>query len=123
MKRKKVTQGNYIESKGKKVKGQSMTLQNETQSIAQILARHIQGEPIKGKEVTNIEDMGHDDVDLEGFQRLDLTEKEDIIAGMRAMTLRIRKMEEEYLEAKKVADIARKKDVEDVLQKQISEGK
>ncbi|AXH73642.1 MAG: hypothetical protein [Microviridae sp.] len=95
------TRANYLPWKGKKVIGKSMTVQGDATSISQMLMRYAQGQPITGRPGVYVEDADLDDVDGQSFQNLDLTEKEDILEGMRAMSQRLKSLELEYTEALK----------------------
>lgn len=97
---KKVNRSNYKPTKGRKVKGQSMTVPNETVSIGELLRRHTSGGSLSGKAGVYVEDADENDQDAEKFMHLDPTEKEDILEGMRAMTARLRQLEKEYKAAK-----------------------
>lgn len=92
----KRTRNTYTADAGRITKDKSLTVQNEVPSIAQLLARHMQGETLKGRNGLFVDDADEEDVDAEKFRNLDLTEQEDVLAGMRAMTARLKALEREY---------------------------
>lgn len=93
---KKVNRSTYKPAKPRKIKGLSQTVPNEALSIAQLLARHLSGEPLSGKRGVFIDEPHLEDVDGEKFRQLDLAEKEDILEGIRAMTARMKALEKEF---------------------------
>lgn len=96
------TQRNYKSGKGYKVKGKSMTVQNESITIAELLRKHLHGQPIEERSGQYVDDADEDDLDLQSFNRMDLAEKEDVIAGIRAMKERLKNLELEYKEELKI---------------------
>lgn len=98
---KKRNRSNYKPGKGTVIKGKSMTIQDDAVSIATLLKRHLAGESLTQRAGVFVPDADEDDIDGMEFARMDLTEREDVLAGIRAMTQRLKAMEKEMAEAKK----------------------
>lgn len=99
---------NYKPGKGTVIPGESMTRQNDTLSVADLLRKHISGSQVNEKPGIFIDDADHDDLDGEKFHQSDLAEKEDIRTGIRLMSERLKQEEQEY--AKRQKDRQNKKD-------------
>lgn len=103
---------NYTEEKGEVNTEPSMTVQEDSFSIQQLMERHLAGMPLEGKQIMDFESQDEDDLDLEQFNRMDLTEKDEIIREMQEKITAKEEQLEELLtiqeEAKKEAETALK---------------
>lgn len=97
--RKILTHSNVKPTKGKKVSGKSLTLQNDTLTIAELLRKHIQGEDTKEKNGVFIEDADHDDEDGEKHFMADPFDRQMVVEGIKAMSERLKALEQEYRKA------------------------
>lgn len=91
----------YVPGKGTKVKGESLTIQDDTLSVAELLLKHINGAEIKGKEGQYADDPNHDDPDVQAYFQMDIAERQDVLEGIREMTKRLKNLEKEWIEEDK----------------------
>lgn len=101
MKTKKRTRTTYEPGKGTKIKGQSMAVQNDCLSVADMLRKHIAGEKIPGKDGVYVEDANHEDPDAEKHFMSDPFDREMVVEGIKAMTERLRRMEKDLEKSRK----------------------
>lgn len=114
---KKTNRSNYKVTKGTAYKGKSLTIQDDSLSIAQLLQKHISGANVREKEGVYVDDPDHEDVDGEKFWQMDIADQEDVRAGIRAMRARLEALEKELSEEEKerlkLAKIEKSKGVQD----------
>lgn len=96
------TRGNYVPFRGTTVLGKSMTIQNESQSVADMLRRLAQGQELRSRPGQYVEDADEDDVDVQEYSQMDLAEREHLINNMRQTRATLEALEKEW-EAEKVA--------------------
>lgn len=58
--------------------GKTMTIQDDSFSIIEIINRHAQGLPVHRLEGVYLDEQTHDDLDLEEFDRMDFNDKFNI---------------------------------------------
>lgn len=99
--RKVITHVNVKPSKGKKVKGKSLTIQDDSVSVAELMRKHIAGEDVQERKGVFVDDADLDDEDGEKFFQLDRTDQDYVREGIRAMSARLKALEDELQEEQK----------------------
>lgn len=105
---------NYVEEKGEVNNEPSMTVQEDSFTIQQLMERHLAGMPLEGKTTMDFESEDEDDLDLESFNRMDLTEKDEVIRNIKKDISE----KQEYLEELKAAQEAAELEAKKALEKQ-----
>lgn len=118
MKRKIVNKYTYKGSKGKSNFGKSMTLKNEAYSVREIMYKFANGMELGVHKTPHYaDDVNHDSIDIEEFNRLDNVEKQEIIELTKSTADRLKEAieyERELMKAEeKIQDDEKRSEAED----------
>lgn len=99
--RKVINRNNYKEDPGRIIPGKSMTIEDTQPSLAELLRRAAMGGDLTEREGTYVDDADEDDIDGQEFAQMDPVDQGNVLEGIRAMTQRLKDLEQEYADAVK----------------------